>query len=267
MKTSYYTTGQFAKICEITKETLRHYNNIGIMKPEKIEENGYKYYSSHQMHELYTITILRHAGCSLEEIKSYLNEETANGLRGILIKQLDAVSIQKKELEQREDILKQSIKRFDILESHPINTIYIEEVEEEYFIVTKIKDIDCNESVVTTSSEHIQFCEIYKISTSYQYSYIMQYNKVKNTDYIANKITSKVKTDIPLERVHVKNRGTYLKYIHKGIYDMDVIHGKIREYAYSNEISLANTYYESEVSIYREEYKDYIIEISVEIIE
>ena len=29
MEKSFFTTGQFAKLCKTTKETLRHYNNIG----------------------------------------------------------------------------------------------------------------------------------------------------------------------------------------------------------------------------------------------
>ncbi len=94
----------------------------------------------------------------------------------------------------------------------------------------------------------------------------MEYNNNGNKDYIANKITEKVKEDIPLERVHVKSGGMYLKYIHKGLYNMEEIHGKVREYARVNEILLENIYYESEVSIYREGDKDYIIEISVQII-
>ena len=31
MEKSFFTTGQFAKLCKNTKETLRHYNNIGLL--------------------------------------------------------------------------------------------------------------------------------------------------------------------------------------------------------------------------------------------
>lgn len=29
----YFTTGDFAKLCEVTKQTLFHYDNIGLLCP------------------------------------------------------------------------------------------------------------------------------------------------------------------------------------------------------------------------------------------
>ena len=266
MKVSYYTTGEFAKICDTTKETLRHYNNIGIINPEKVERNGYKYYSYHQIFDFYAVTMLRHAGCSLEEIKVYLKKETSSNLKQILEKQLEIVRMQRKSLEQREDILKQSIKRFDILTGHQINKIYIEYEEEEYFVITRVSDLEWNESIVQASNEHFQFCKSHGLDMAYQYSYMIEHSKEEDINYIVNKISDLVKQKIPAERVQVKNKGMYLKYIHKGIYDMEKIHGDMRKYAIKHDILLGNIYYESEVSIYREGLEDYIIEVCVQII-
>ncbi len=30
----YFTTGEFAKLCKVKKQTLFHYDHIGILKPE-----------------------------------------------------------------------------------------------------------------------------------------------------------------------------------------------------------------------------------------
>ena len=43
---SVFTTGEFAKLCNTTKETLFHYDKIGILKPKFIKRNGYRYYSA-----------------------------------------------------------------------------------------------------------------------------------------------------------------------------------------------------------------------------
>ena len=56
MKKSLFTTGKFAELCETTKETLRHYKNIGLLKPEVKEQNGYQYYSQSQLYDYYLIT-------------------------------------------------------------------------------------------------------------------------------------------------------------------------------------------------------------------
>ena len=39
------TTGEFAKLCNVTKHTLYHYNDIGILKPDSCDENGYRMYN------------------------------------------------------------------------------------------------------------------------------------------------------------------------------------------------------------------------------
>ena len=38
----YLTTGEFAKLCGVKKQTLFHYDQIGILKPELSGENGYR---------------------------------------------------------------------------------------------------------------------------------------------------------------------------------------------------------------------------------
>ena len=42
------TTGEFARIMRITKETLFHYDEIGVFQPELTQTNGYRYYSIYQ---------------------------------------------------------------------------------------------------------------------------------------------------------------------------------------------------------------------------
>ncbi|MDU2291527.1 MAG: MerR family transcriptional regulator [Clostridium celatum] len=66
MKKSLFTTGKFAELCETTKETLRHYKNIGLLKPEVKEQNGYQYYSQSQLYDYYLINTLKNTGVSIK---------------------------------------------------------------------------------------------------------------------------------------------------------------------------------------------------------
>lgn len=43
-----FTSGEFAKFCNTTKDTLFHYDDINLLKPAKIATNGYRYYSANQ---------------------------------------------------------------------------------------------------------------------------------------------------------------------------------------------------------------------------
>lgn len=62
MKKNYFTTGEFAKICNVSKQTLFFYDNQGIFSPEFTGENGYRYYSYTQIEAFTVIVMLRDLG-------------------------------------------------------------------------------------------------------------------------------------------------------------------------------------------------------------
>ena len=48
--------GEFSKICKVSTKTLRYYDEIGLIKPSKInQENGYRYYSIEQLETMLLI--------------------------------------------------------------------------------------------------------------------------------------------------------------------------------------------------------------------
>lgn len=65
-----YKIGLFSKMNKVTIKTLRHYDELGLLRPAYIEPfTGYRYYSSEQLPILYKILALRDMGFTLEEIK------------------------------------------------------------------------------------------------------------------------------------------------------------------------------------------------------
>ena len=70
-KKCFLTSGEFAKMNGINKRTLHYYNDIGLFRPEMIDENGYHYYSRFQAVQLEMILIFRRLGLSIEEIWAY----------------------------------------------------------------------------------------------------------------------------------------------------------------------------------------------------
>ena len=64
-----YKIGLFSKMNKVTVKTLRHYDEIGLLKPSRIcPENGYRYYTSAEMLRLHRILALKQIGFSLNEI-------------------------------------------------------------------------------------------------------------------------------------------------------------------------------------------------------
>jgi effector-binding domain-containing protein len=61
--------GDFSKFSQISVKTLRYYDEIGLLKPGRVDQfTGYRYYSADQLPRLNKIIGLKDLGLSLEEI-------------------------------------------------------------------------------------------------------------------------------------------------------------------------------------------------------
>ena len=65
--------GEFSKLMQVTVKTLRHYEEIGILKPCEVDPwTSYRYYELGQMQQLEKIRHLKEVGFSLEEIREMM---------------------------------------------------------------------------------------------------------------------------------------------------------------------------------------------------
>ena len=71
----YYTTGQFAKLAGVTIRTIRYYDQIGLLKPSHVLDNGYRQYCNQDLMTLQKILSLKELGFSLEEIYPLIIED------------------------------------------------------------------------------------------------------------------------------------------------------------------------------------------------
>ena len=58
-KVRYLTISEMSEIHNTTRQTLIYYDRIGLFKPIKVDENGYRYYSSNQIPFLREICFLK----------------------------------------------------------------------------------------------------------------------------------------------------------------------------------------------------------------
>ena len=73
-----YLIGLFSKINRVTAKTLRHYDEIGLLKPEHVDgETGYRYYTSAQLPVLHRILALKQLGLTLEEIRRVIADPSS----------------------------------------------------------------------------------------------------------------------------------------------------------------------------------------------
>ncbi|HEY5119604.1 MAG TPA: MerR family transcriptional regulator [Anaerolineales bacterium] len=78
--------GDFSRIAQVSVQTLRYYDDLGLLKPVEVDRfTSYRYYAFDQLPRLHRILALKDLGLSLEEIARLLQDElSAEQLKGML---------------------------------------------------------------------------------------------------------------------------------------------------------------------------------------
>ncbi|WP_087974421.1 MerR family transcriptional regulator [Oceanobacillus rekensis] len=78
-----YTVNKLAKISGVSGRTLRYYDQIGLLKPARINSSGYRIYGQKEVDLLQQILFYRELEVSLEEIMDIMNEPTYNQTKAL----------------------------------------------------------------------------------------------------------------------------------------------------------------------------------------
>jgi DNA-binding transcriptional MerR regulator/effector-binding domain-containing protein len=98
-----FSIGEFARLFNINIRTLRYYDDIGILKPEIInEQTGYRYYGTKQFERLNTIRYLRALDMPLAKIREFFENRDVDKILDILGEHRAEIQRRKKELEMIE---------------------------------------------------------------------------------------------------------------------------------------------------------------------
>lgn len=79
--------GDFSQLGQVSIRTLRHYDDLGLLKPARIDRfTDYRYYTIDQLSRLNRILALKDLGFSLDQIKALLDDNVPlEQLRGMLL--------------------------------------------------------------------------------------------------------------------------------------------------------------------------------------
>ena len=120
MKDNYFSTGEFAKLCNVNKKTLFHYDEIGLFKPEIVKENGYRYCSIYQLEIFDMIYTLRDLGVPLKEIKSFMDKRNPNSVVELFEYKTNEIENEIKLLRRKQEIMSNKMK---LIKQHNLEII------------------------------------------------------------------------------------------------------------------------------------------------
>ena len=94
-----YSIQALARLAGVTTRTLRWYDQIGLLKPSRVAESGYRYYGPAEVDRLQDILFYRALGVELARIKECLDDPSFDRL-AVLRSHLTALQGERARLEQ-----------------------------------------------------------------------------------------------------------------------------------------------------------------------
>ncbi|GAF40098.1 merr family transcriptional regulator [Agrilactobacillus composti DSM 18527 = JCM 14202] len=112
-----------AKKFDLTKDTLRYWERLGLLPPIERNQSGYRTYSEHDMNWVFYIKVLRNAGMTIEAliefVKLYREGDQTTEARKLLL--ID----QREELLNKVAAIQKTVKylnyKIDHFEDHTLN--------------------------------------------------------------------------------------------------------------------------------------------------
>ncbi|MQS97566.1 MerR family transcriptional regulator [Companilactobacillus halodurans] len=84
---SEYTTGELAKIAEVSVRTLQYYDRKELLKPSQVLDNGKRIYDDNDLQRLKMILLLKALGISLKAIAEILESPNSVTILNLLLEQ------------------------------------------------------------------------------------------------------------------------------------------------------------------------------------
>ena len=119
-----FQIGEVAKMYHLSVGTLRHYEQVGLLKPEYTDPaTGYRYYSVRQFEQLTNIRYLRALDMPLSEIKDFLQNRDIDRVEEKLRQQKRAVLQKQRELRRIQRKIDHRLNWLADAETAPLNTV------------------------------------------------------------------------------------------------------------------------------------------------
>ncbi|MGL4344801.1 MAG: MerR family transcriptional regulator [Cellulosilyticaceae bacterium] len=247
------TSGEFAKLCHTTKMTLRHYKEIGILRPAYEGENHYSYYDVEQFYDYYGIEILKQTGTPLAEIKQCMTNQDIPQVVDVLRKQQQKLEEEQKKLEQMTFMVKNALYNIT-LGSEPIFESEVPQIRyfpkehlltltEEELKEAKEGAVDEDRMLIAILGKYREFCETYPIQTDFQLGAILPYAQITGEKPMITHIYTKLNKAHKNPYYKEKPAGQYLCMVHKGKWDVSLAYQQLAHYISTHQIQVVGDVY------------------------
>ncbi|EPS48333.1 ABC transporter MerR family transcriptional regulator [Clostridium botulinum CFSAN002367] len=268
MQEKYFTTGEFARMCNVEKHVLFHYDDIGLFRPAIIKKWLPLLLISSVFYILCYIESKK-IGMSLKDIKIYLEQRNPSIFLDLLEEKSKEVAEKIKYFEDIQEMI-ESMKSMTTEGMNSHNNIYLEYLPQETILPSNNMENSTNKTFANYMQEYIKFCQDLGIAVQESVGGIISVRNLrKNKSTNLSYLYIKTKSFLPGKTV-IRKPGIYLCGYFEGTYD-DLCHAyeKMLNYADENEIILGEYSFEEYLisDISQKEQKHYITKLMIETLE
>ncbi|MBS4535317.1 MerR family transcriptional regulator [Clostridium sp. D2Q-14] len=124
-----FSTGELAKLCNVSTRTVQYYDKKGIIKPSELSEGGRRIYSEDDLNRFRCICLYKALGFTLNEIKTLAgSENTYDLLYDTILNQQEKIHEDIQALQQTKERLNAILEQ--IKETGKVNVESIEEMDD-----------------------------------------------------------------------------------------------------------------------------------------
>ena len=133
--------GEFAWLGQVTVETLRHYDRLDLLKPDRLDQfTGYRYYSLAQLPRLNRILALKDLGLSLEQVARMVDQQVKpDEIRSILKSQQVELEREIQEAQRRLARVEARLDQIDMEGKMPEHEVLLKTLEAQWIASRRSK--------------------------------------------------------------------------------------------------------------------------------
>ncbi|MEH7383013.1 MerR family transcriptional regulator [Bacillus sp. JJ1533] len=161
------TTGEFAKLCKVNKQTLIYYDQIGLLSPVFKNEKGYRYYSINQIELFFVIDLLKDLDMSLTDIQQYTQNKSPESFLTLMYQKREEIAKKRQELEMKEKLIETKIALMKEASQLDFNHITLEHLPEATLYLSRNIENISDEEFVEVISEFIDELNELQLDTGY----------------------------------------------------------------------------------------------------
>ena len=265
-----FPIGEFARLCGVKKDTLFHYDKIGILKPEVIAENGYRYYSYRQFSTFDIIACLKECGTPLREIKSYIDNQDTEYFLDILQDKERILEEEQAKIERMRRVMKNTVAMTKKALTVESGTCGVEECGEEHMLVTEklcIKEGSPADQM-NAIDQLFKVIEEIKMQEEFPIGSILLKEHLLEGEFIEDYYYCKISGFVDHPQYLKKPAGTYAFIYHVGPYQtLPESYRKLIVYIGSQNYGISGNGYEQEMMNHLavKDPEKYVLKISIKI--